>query len=122
MRDLLLSQVPAVLRVDIYATAALLGSTVMVVLQRLGMKPYGAALIGGTACLVLRRRLKARARRCAAKLGAVGDNVPFTMRMIPPATAARILPVSSPLTPLLRNPARGDRGTDRPSRAGVKLR
>jgi uncharacterized membrane protein YeiH len=54
LRDLLLSQVPAVLRVDIYATAALFGSAVMVVLQHLGMKPRWAALIGGAACFALR--------------------------------------------------------------------
>ncbi len=54
LRDMLLAQVPAVLYVDIYATAALLGSVVMVVLQSLGMKPRWAALIGGTACFALR--------------------------------------------------------------------
>jgi uncharacterized membrane protein YeiH len=54
LRDMLLAQVPSIMRVDIYATAALFGSVVMVVLQRLGLKPYWAAMLGGTACFVLR--------------------------------------------------------------------
>jgi uncharacterized membrane protein YeiH len=54
LRDMLLAQVPRVLRIDIYATAALFGSVVMVVLQRLGLRPYWAALLGGGACFALR--------------------------------------------------------------------
>jgi uncharacterized membrane protein YeiH len=54
LRDMLLAEVPTVLYVDIYATAALFGSVVMVVLQSFGMRPRWAALIGGTACFVLR--------------------------------------------------------------------
>ena len=54
IRDILLAEIPAVLRVDIYATAALFGSAIMVVLQHLGMRPRWAALIGGAACFALR--------------------------------------------------------------------
>ncbi|MDZ5647177.1 trimeric intracellular cation channel family protein [Nitrospirillum sp. BR 11828] len=54
LRDLLLAQVPAILRVDVYATAALLGAAVMTAAIRLGVAPRYAALLGGGACFVLR--------------------------------------------------------------------
>ncbi|MDE1149436.1 MAG: TRIC cation channel family protein [Azospirillaceae bacterium] len=54
LRDILLAQVPAILRVDVYATAALFGSAVMVTLIRLGVAPKYAALAGGGACFALR--------------------------------------------------------------------
>ena len=53
-RDLLLSQVPLVLRADIYATAALTGSVLLVLLRRAGVPKVGAALLGGGACVALR--------------------------------------------------------------------
>jgi uncharacterized membrane protein YeiH len=53
-RDILLTHVPAVLRVDIYATAALLGAAVMVLAQRSRLPPAAAALIGGVTCFALR--------------------------------------------------------------------
>lgn len=54
LRDILLAQVPAILRVDVYATAALLGSAVMTAAIRLGWPPRYAALAGGGACFALR--------------------------------------------------------------------
>jgi uncharacterized membrane protein YeiH len=53
-RDVLLSQVPAVLRVDIYATAALAGSLAMILGRRLGLPIWADSLIGATVCIVLR--------------------------------------------------------------------
>jgi uncharacterized membrane protein YeiH len=54
IRDLLLTQVPAILRVDVYATAALFGATVLVVTRRLGLPRTLAAVLGGLACFGLR--------------------------------------------------------------------
>ena len=54
IRDVLLAHVPAILRVDVYATAALLGATVLVVCRRLGLSASLAAMMGGVACFVLR--------------------------------------------------------------------
>jgi uncharacterized membrane protein YeiH len=38
----------------VYATAALFGALVLVVCRRCGLSPTFAAIIGGTACLLLR--------------------------------------------------------------------
>ena len=54
IRDVLLAHVSAILRVDVYATAALLGATVLVVCRRLGLSASLAAMMGGVACFVLR--------------------------------------------------------------------
>jgi uncharacterized membrane protein YeiH len=54
LRDVLLTRVPAVLRVDVYATAALAGSAVIVTARRLGLSPTWAAAIGGVVCFALR--------------------------------------------------------------------
>jgi uncharacterized membrane protein YeiH len=54
VRDVLLAQIPAVLRVDIYATAALAGSLFMVAGQRIGMPRTTAAILGGGVCFTLR--------------------------------------------------------------------
>jgi len=54
IRDVLLTQVPAILRIDVYATAALLGAVVLVVTRRLGVPRVVAALLGGVACFTLR--------------------------------------------------------------------
>jgi hypothetical protein len=43
-----------VLRVDVYATAALAGSAVMVVVRRFGAPPAWSAVLGGAVCLGLR--------------------------------------------------------------------
>jgi len=50
----LLAQVPVVLRADVYATAALLGSAVMVVARKLSLPPVIAAITGGIVCFSLR--------------------------------------------------------------------
>lgn len=54
MRDVLLTQVPAILRVDVYATAALFGAVVLVLARRLGAPRMVAAVLGGLACFTLR--------------------------------------------------------------------
>ncbi len=54
MRDLLVAQVPAVLRTDFYALAALAGACVIVMGDALGFSPEASALAGGALCLGLR--------------------------------------------------------------------
>jgi uncharacterized membrane protein YeiH len=54
IRDILLARVPAVLRVDFLATAAIAGAAVLVVARSLGIGPKWSALLGGAACCVLR--------------------------------------------------------------------
>jgi uncharacterized membrane protein YeiH len=50
----LLARVPLVLHADIYATAAFAGAFVVVVARRAGLPPAAAALVGGSACFILR--------------------------------------------------------------------
>jgi uncharacterized membrane protein YeiH len=54
LRDLLLAQVPAVLRADVYATAALLGAAVLVVGLQLNVPRVAAGIAGGATCFLLR--------------------------------------------------------------------
>jgi uncharacterized membrane protein YeiH len=54
LRDILLAQVPHVLRAEVYATAALLGSGVMVACGQMGLSARWAALVGGVVCFALR--------------------------------------------------------------------
>jgi uncharacterized membrane protein YeiH len=54
VRDVLLAQVPKVLRAEVYATAALLGSLCMVSCMKLKMSPAWSAIVGGTVCFLLR--------------------------------------------------------------------
>ena len=54
VRDVLLAQVPAVLRVDFYASAALIGAIAVIASRSLGLHPQVAALIGGLTCFALR--------------------------------------------------------------------
>jgi uncharacterized membrane protein YeiH len=54
IRDLFLAQVPAVLRTDIYAAAALLGATVLVVGLKLKLRPAMASTLGIVLCFSLR--------------------------------------------------------------------
>jgi uncharacterized membrane protein YeiH len=54
VRDVLLAQIPGVLRVDVYATAALAGSAILVIARQLGWPPAWAATLGGTVCFILR--------------------------------------------------------------------
>jgi uncharacterized membrane protein YeiH len=53
-RDLLLAQVPTVLRSDLYAVAALAGAGVVVVADELSLSPVGGALAGAGLCFALR--------------------------------------------------------------------
>ena len=52
VRDVLLAQVPTVLRSEVYATAALAGSVLMVGMRRMNLPPRVAALAGGVACYI----------------------------------------------------------------------
>ncbi len=54
IRDILLMHVPIILYTDIYATAALAGSAVMVLGRRLRLHPTLAAVLGGVVCFALR--------------------------------------------------------------------
>jgi uncharacterized membrane protein YeiH len=55
IRDVFLAQIPNVLRADVYATAALFGSAVMIIARRrLRVGDTPSALLGGTACFVIR--------------------------------------------------------------------
>ncbi|RTL66994.1 MAG: trimeric intracellular cation channel family protein [Pseudonocardiaceae bacterium] len=54
LRDLLLREVPAVLRTDIYAVAAGLGAVVLVVARHFGVPRAAAMAAGAVACLTLR--------------------------------------------------------------------
>lgn len=54
IRDVLLAQVPVVLRADVYATAAMAGSAVMVLGLTLGMSSSVMASAGGLVCFTLR--------------------------------------------------------------------
>lgn len=53
-RDLLLAQIPTVLRSDLYAVAALAGAAVVVVGHELHMLPLPVALVGAGICFGLR--------------------------------------------------------------------
>lgn len=54
VRDIFLARVPSVLQSDVYATAALAGAVVMLAGKKFGLSPVMAAVLGGTACFVLR--------------------------------------------------------------------
>jgi uncharacterized membrane protein YeiH len=54
LRDVLVSEIPNVLRADLYAVAALAGALVVVVGYLLGAAPSGAAAIGAALCFFLR--------------------------------------------------------------------
>jgi uncharacterized membrane protein YeiH len=54
IRDMLLNHIPAVLRVDIYATAALFGAVLLVILRKFGMPAKPAAFCGFLGCFLLR--------------------------------------------------------------------
>jgi len=54
VRDLLLAQVPTVLRADVYATAALAGAAVVVVGLRLKLPRVPVAVAGAVVCFLLR--------------------------------------------------------------------
>jgi uncharacterized membrane protein YeiH len=54
IRDMLLAQVPTVLRADVYASAALLGAALTVILLRARVPPAAASIAGIVACFSLR--------------------------------------------------------------------
>lgn len=54
IRDVLLAQVPAVLRADVYATAALAGAAVVVIGLKLKLPRTPVAIAGGVVCFMLR--------------------------------------------------------------------
>jgi uncharacterized membrane protein YeiH len=54
VRDVLLAQVPAVLRTDVYATAAMSGAAVLVIGTRLRLSPSVAAMLGAVMCFCIR--------------------------------------------------------------------
>jgi uncharacterized membrane protein YeiH len=53
-QDVLLAQVPRVLRADFYATAAVAGSVAIICCRRIGLSTEASSLIGGGLCFVLR--------------------------------------------------------------------
>jgi uncharacterized membrane protein YeiH len=54
IRDILLAEIPAILRVDFLATAAIIGAAVLLGARRLGIRADIAALAGGATCCILR--------------------------------------------------------------------
>jgi uncharacterized membrane protein YeiH len=54
LRDLLIAQVPTVLRAELYAVAALAGAVVVVVGHVLNFPPTATAIAGATLCLGIR--------------------------------------------------------------------
>jgi uncharacterized membrane protein YeiH len=54
VRDVLVREIPAVLRRELYAVAALLGATVVVAGRMLDLPPPSAAMAGAALCFVLR--------------------------------------------------------------------
>jgi uncharacterized membrane protein YeiH len=54
IRDLFLARTPRVLEADVYATAALLGSIVMILVGKTRLAPALAAFTGGAVCFLLR--------------------------------------------------------------------
>jgi uncharacterized membrane protein YeiH len=54
VRDLLVREIPTVLRTELYAVAALSGATVMVAGRALHFPLYGAAIAGAVLCFVVR--------------------------------------------------------------------
>lgn len=54
VRDVLLAHIPTVLRADVYATAALVGSVCMILGRKARLSPTQAAVLGGVVCFLLR--------------------------------------------------------------------
>jgi uncharacterized membrane protein YeiH len=54
VRDVLLAQVPVVLRHDLYAVAALSGAGVVAIGSQFGVAPAATAIAGALVCFVLR--------------------------------------------------------------------
>ena len=69
LRDVLVSEVPTVLRSELYAVAALCGALVVVLARELALPPYVGAIGGFTCCFALR----ALAIRRGWRLPVVGE-------------------------------------------------
>lgn len=54
MGEVLLAQIPTILRADFLASAAIVGAIVMVIARKLGLGANWAALLGGATCFVSR--------------------------------------------------------------------
>jgi uncharacterized membrane protein YeiH len=54
LRDVLVAEIPNVLRADLYAVAALAGAVVVVIGHLLAAEPTGAAIMGAAICFCLR--------------------------------------------------------------------
>jgi uncharacterized membrane protein YeiH len=54
LRDVLIRQVPSVLRTGLYAVPALVAATITVVTSRIGVYGWQAALVAAAACLLIR--------------------------------------------------------------------
>jgi uncharacterized membrane protein YeiH len=54
LRDILLARVPLVLRAEVYATAALAGSALLIIGRKLRLSATQAAVVGGAFCFLLR--------------------------------------------------------------------
>lgn len=54
LRDVLVTEIPTVLRADLYALAALAGASVVVIAHMLQLPPVAAAIVGGLLCFALR--------------------------------------------------------------------
>ena len=54
MRDVLVTEIPTVLRADVYALAALAGATVVAVAHVIHVSAFAATLAGGALCFALR--------------------------------------------------------------------
>jgi uncharacterized membrane protein YeiH len=53
-RDVLLAEIPTVLRADLYAVAALVGAAIVVIANMLQLPSGVAALVGAALCFALR--------------------------------------------------------------------
>jgi uncharacterized membrane protein YeiH len=54
LRDLLVLQIPTVLRADLYALAALAGAAIVVAGDALHVQPIATTIVGGVVCFLLR--------------------------------------------------------------------
>jgi uncharacterized membrane protein YeiH len=63
VRDVLVREIPTVLRTDLYAIAALIGASVMVAGRMLDVPLYGAAIAGAVLCFAVRYMAIRRAWR-----------------------------------------------------------
>lgn len=73
-RDILLAEIPTVLRADVYAVAALAGAAMVVAGDALGLSMQVGVIAGGTLCFTVRLlAIRGGWQIAAAKLPPVGD-------------------------------------------------